>query len=262
MKSQPSCRINAKCGASYCDTSNLPLNLLESSVFSQPPNTCDINDVCVNAGTLNSGDPCLFCSPQNNTIGWTRSWTQCSIGGACIAAGTLNPANPCEVCDPTLALSTWSPTPGKCLINNVCRSSGDVLPLTAGGTNPCSVCRPSVSRTAWSLPNPGTMCCTPVAVPVAPDFAPYAYTAIGGVIAGSGGCSTCDGANGFSALFALAAGTTCDDGSTCTLADRCDGFGKCVAALNSPGNPLLTPDVSGSGVPGLEFSSLADLTTS
>jgi hypothetical protein len=230
---------------------------------------CLIDGSCVSADALEAQNVCRICDPARDANGWSpNDQVVCDDGLFCTAddvcqAGACN-GTP-RVCDDEVACNgvstcqetsdSCSPSTNECGANRFCDVTSASCVSTCMGClvddvcippaaekpgEPCLTCQPAISTVTYT-PAVGKSCglgpaecsrqdscdtqgrCQPNHLP--------ANMACGSSI--SNACNrsdACDG-NGSCEQRVVANGTACDDGSFCSVGDRCQG-GQCASAQN------------------------------
>jgi hypothetical protein len=222
-----------------------PLPFADAGLSSGCPG-CLVNNNCVAANAVDPENPCQICEPLRNSTNWSANngiacddGILCTINDACSGGRCSGLARECDDGVACNGVSTCDETSGECtaavnqcgasmacdiesgvcistcngcLIDGICIAEGSPV-----GGNPCLVCTPAISTTAPS-PALGKSCGSP-----------------------PGTCSeqdTCDG-QGRCLPNNLPLDSPCGNpaSSACDEADRCDGIGNCLQRIASNGDP-------------------------
>lgn len=207
---------------------------------------CVVGDACVAANETNPTNPCQICDPLRSRTSWSFNdgatcddGVLCTVNDACSAGVCGGLARECEDGVACNGVSACDETSGECTVgvnqcgaNMVCDVESGACVSTCNGClingtcfvegaeiagNPCFVCTPSFSNTAPS-PAVGKSC--------------------GGPPSACSGQDTCDG-QGRCVPNDLASNTPCGNAASnaCDQADICDGSGNCQQRITANGAP-------------------------
>jgi hypothetical protein len=246
----------------------LPRPLSDAGVEASCPG-CFVGNSCVAAGAVEPGNSCQVCDPQRDPLSWSANdgvscddGLFCTVDDICSSSQCSSAARQCDdgvacngvsTCDE--ALDACSPgvnqcgsnmacdvesgacvsTCNGCLVNGVCVSSG-----TEAAGNPCLVCNPALSNAAFSAA-PGKSCGSAPSACSGQDSCDGQGRCQPNNLAQNTPCGnqstsacnqadSCDG-NGNCSQRVAANGAPCDDGSFCSVGDRCQG-GECFPTGN------------------------------
>lgn len=193
---------------------------------------CTIADACDAAGScIGTANPCSdgnscttdTCDEASGACLGTFPGG-CVIAGSCLNAGSVDPNNTCQICDPGRSESAWSRKPSGercddglfCTVLDSCNGSG-----VCGGT--ARVCDDGVACTSEACDEASHQCLAAVTSGCQIDGS--CVTA--GTPEPGNTCRSCEPMLSTTNWSNSAAGTTCEDGEFCTVADVCDGLGAC-----------------------------------
>jgi len=202
----------------------------DDGLFCQTGETCRADGRCTaeSSRSCDDGVPCTMdrCNEGADRCDSALSGGYCLIAGSCLAEGARRPGAQCEVCNPGGSPLSWSVSVGEscddglfCTLGERCLVDGS---CGAGVANPCSdalsctrdVCQEDLDR-CFSVPEPSAGCLIDSAC-----LAP-------GTPHPTDPCLACQ-PRVSPTRWSAAVGAACDDGSACTLADRCDSSGICA----------------------------------
>ncbi|MET0388330.1 MAG: hypothetical protein ABW321_20330, partial [Polyangiales bacterium] len=207
----------------------LPGAACDDGAFCTTDDRCDASRACV--GTPRVCDDGLGCTTDSCDEGVDQCVGQptsgCAVDGACRQAGDSHPTNPCQVCDPTVSTTGWTDKPSGdtcddglfCTVSDACDGAG----LCTGFAR---VCDDGLDCTS-EVCNESLDVCTESAL-TGCLIAGVCYTA--GAEDPTDSCRICDPLGLSNGWTARLPGTSCDDGSFCTVDDRCDLGGRCTGA--------------------------------
>jgi MYXO-CTERM domain-containing protein len=179
----------------------------------------------------------------------------CYIGGVVYQPDEANPNNTCEVCDPAQSVDSWTVKAdgetcddgSACTSNDTCQSGtcqgGQTT--TCNDNNPCTSdvcdvvtgqCVADPTQDGASCPDDGLSCTSDLC---SSGVCEHPINNGSCVINGScyadgdlkptNSCLMCDASAAQTGWTPTSAGSSCEDGSFCTVNDTCDGSGSCSA---------------------------------
>ena len=220
-----SCRESTgTCKSGTCDYTVKTSGLCDDSNACTDDDTCNVSGACVGTARVCNAPPSQCHEPAGTCANGDCSYApkarniSCNDGNACTVNDVCDGAGTCG--GMTLSCNS-APSPchewvGTCS-NNACDYRLKAVNSSCNDGNPCT--------TADSCNSSGTCAGAPLDCNIPPS--PCQEWA--------GTCSNnaCD-------YRPRPAGTSCNDGSMCTIGDSCDGSGQCIAGESDPCIPPST----------------------
>jgi hypothetical protein len=229
-------------------------NLGASTTCSDDGNPCT-RDVC-SATTASCTHPAradgVGCGAGRICVQSSKTCVAgCFIQGTFRTPDERDPNNECQSCQPQVSTSAWTPLPSSascsgdgrwCTVGDHCDGSGQCV---GGPPRDCSSassdcttgrCNESTDHCDAVPKAQGTACTTSLGGPGVCDAQGGCFDGceISGALYATGShpgsnlCRSCDPGRDRHAWSNETAGTSCQDGSNCTVGDTCDGAGACL----------------------------------